>query len=190
MAVAVPYESLKRWTNDEIRQMIESGGFQHPERFELVDGLILEKMGQNEPHIIGVVMATRALRIAFQSEADVVAGVPLHLASHSSPEPDVLVTSSGLRHAPTADVVRLVVEVSDTSLRTDQTVKAALYARHSIPQYLLINLVDRTVEIRRFPDPQSETWRETLILREDASFLLNDASIKVSDLLPDPEESA
>ena len=44
--VEIPQESRMRWTVSDIRRMIESGGFEHPERFELVEGLIVRKMGR------------------------------------------------------------------------------------------------------------------------------------------------
>jgi Uma2 family endonuclease len=183
--VSVPQESLMRWTVDEIQRMIESGGFPHPERFELVEGLILRKMGQNEPHIVGLTLALEALREVFagKAKAKAVAGVPLRLSEDSAPEPDVMVVVSDLRRGIRVEEVLLVVEVADTSLRTDGTVKAALYARHGIPEYLILDVVGRRAEIRRHPE--GEGWRETLTLTESGEFtpLGASRSIRVGDLL-------
>ena len=95
--MAVQPESLKRWTVREIRRMIEAGSFDNPERFELVEGLILDKMGQNAPHRISLSLALEAMRAAFAGRAFAVAGVPLPLSDTSEPEPDVMVRASDLK---------------------------------------------------------------------------------------------
>ena len=45
----------------------------------------------------------------------------------------------------------LAVEVSDTTLRRDRRVKLALYARAGIPEFWIVNLEVREVEIYRSP---------------------------------------
>ena len=146
-----------RWTVADVQRMVESGGFEHPERFELVDGLILERMSQNEPHATAVSLVLEALRAAFAGTARVTAGVPIYLTDQSEPEPDAMVVGSDLRRGIRRDDVLLVVEVSDTSLRKDQTTKAALYARHAIPEYLILDVTARRAEIRRKPTPEKGT---------------------------------
>lgn len=182
--VTVPQESLKRWTVSEVRRMIDAGSFDHPERFELVEGLVLQKMGQNEPHVAGLTLTLEAMRAVFAGTAKAVAGVPLHLSDTSEPEPDVMVVTSNLARGIRKEDVLLVVEVADTSLRTDQTVKAALYARHGIPEYVILDVVNRRAEIRRSPKPEAEAWGETLILTEDGEFTPLGASgpLRVADL--------
>ena len=185
--VEVPQESLRRWTAAEVRRMVEAGVVENPERFELIDGLILEKMSRNEPHAVAISLALEALRLVYAEIAQVKAGVPIYLSETGEPEPDLMVVTSGLRRAIRAEDVRLVVEVANTSLRKDRTVKAALYARHRIPEYLLIDLVNRRVEIRR--KPTGEDWGETLTLDERGEFtpIGANAPLRVADLLPDPE---
>lgn len=178
-----------RWTVADVRRMIESGGFEHPERFELVEGLIVKKMGQNAPHKIGLMLVLEAMRSVFEGNAKVVAGVPLSLSDQSEPEPDVMVVNSDLRREIRTKDALLVVEVADTSLKTDQTTKAALYARHGIPEYLLLDVANRRLEIRRRPRPEREDWRETIVLTEEGEFTPLGASgpLRVADLLPDRE---
>jgi len=47
----------------------------------------------------------------------------------------------------------LVVEVALTSLRFDREHKSSLYARAGRPEYWIVNLVDRVLEVRREPAP-------------------------------------
>ena len=71
----------------------------------------------------------------------------------SRPEPDLLWIRAGRyrdRH-PTADDVRLAIEVSDTSLQSDLIAKAALYAEASIVEYWTIDVTGRCVHVFRTP---------------------------------------
>ena len=183
----VPQESLKRWTISEVLRLVDSGALERPERLELVDGLILEKMGQNEPHAVSVTLTLEALRLVFGKNATVTAGVPLALSATDEPEPDAMVVTPGLRRKARAEDVRLVVEVSESSLRTDRTTKAALYARHGIPEYVILDVARRRVEVRRGPD--GEGWRETFVLGEGEAFTPLGASeaIQAADLFGDAE---
>lgn len=77
------------------------------------------------------------------------------LGDTSKPEPDLAIVTGVPRdylasHPITAE---LVIEISDATLRADQTTKAALYARAQIAEYWIVNLVDRTLEVRRQPSP-------------------------------------
>src|SRR5690606_18900103 len=57
----------------------------------------------------------------------------------------------------------LAVEISDSSLRIDKTTKLALYAKASVPEYWIINLRARAVEVHRKPDGAKEIYEETFI---------------------------
>jgi Uma2 family endonuclease len=71
----------------------------------------------------------------------------------SEPEPDIAWVNPGgyAAHHPTADDVRLLIEVADSSLDFDRGEKANLYATVGILDYWIVNRIDRTVEIRRDP---------------------------------------
>jgi Uma2 family endonuclease len=75
------------------------------------------------------------------------------LAADSEPEPDVVWAKPGryMSHQPTADDVLLLIEVADSSLAYDRGEKARLYATAGVRDYWIVNLVDRTVEVRRDP---------------------------------------
>ena len=180
--IVVHPERLKRWTVAEVQRMIGSGAFDAPESFELIDGLIVEKMGQNAPHRIILRLAIEALRAAYAGAATVDGGLTLPLDDKSEPEPDAIVATTPFGQDIPKEDVLLVVEVSDSTLRTDRTTKAALYARHGIPEYLILDVAGRRAELRR--RPEGDEWRETLVLGEDESFTPNGANgpIQVADL--------
>ena len=119
---------------------------------------------------------------------------PIALDDSSEPEPDVAVVRGAFRDYSTAHPVDpvLVVEVSLASLRFDREHKASLYARAGRPEYWIVNLVDRVLEVRREPAPEPSApygWDYALVdvlgPTERVSALGAPAvQISVGDLLP------
>jgi Uma2 family endonuclease len=58
--------------------------------------------------------------------------------------------------------VLLLVEVADSSLEFDRTVKLDLYARSGIIEYWIVNVIDAEVEVHRGPLP-SGAYRENTV---------------------------
>ncbi len=58
---------------------------------------------------------------------------------------------------PTPADLLLLIEVGDTSIRYDRKVKAPLYARHGVPEYWLLHLGKKTIEV--FCDPGPTGYR-------------------------------
>jgi Uma2 family endonuclease len=71
----------------------------------------------------------------------------------NEPEPDVIVLKRELSHYltgnPCPEDLRLVVEVADTSLNFDLTIKAALYARAGIIEYWVLDVTGRRLIVHR-----------------------------------------
>lgn len=80
---------------------------------------------------------------------------PLDLSPSSQPEPDVAVVQGQARNYARAHPITAlpVVEVSESTLSFDRGEKASLYASAGIPEYWVVNLVDRRVEVYRDPVP-------------------------------------
>ena len=85
-----------------------------------------------------------------------------------------------------------VIEISDATLRFDQGRKAAYYAEAGIPEYWIVNLNQRQVEIHRNPQISSANeWGFsygviTVAADTDAihPLLAPDIAVRVADLLP------
>jgi Uma2 family endonuclease len=56
--------------------------------------------------------------------------------------------------------VSSAVEVADSSLERDRTTKLRIYASAGIPQYCLIDLRDRRIELYEDPDRERGVYRE------------------------------
>ena len=185
---------LRRWTRVEYEQLVEKGVFMPGDRVELIDGLLVVAEPQSSVHYTAIRLIERALARAFGEGWDVRTQAPIALDDTSEPEPDVAVVRGDLRDyvaAHPADPV-LVVEVSLTSMRLDRRHKSSLYARAGRPEYWIVNLVDRVLEVRREPAPSRQApygWdyssAERLRPGDSVSPLAApSAQIAVADLLP------
>lgn len=80
---------------------------------------------------------------------------PLRLDNWSEPAPDVVLLRSDYpRDAyPSPDSTLTVIEVADTTLDRDRSVKLPLYARAGIPEYWIVDLKGEQIEVYREPSP-------------------------------------
>ena len=181
------------WTVNDFERLFDAGFFPPDARLELIEGEIWKKMTQNEPHAVALSLAEFALSGVFAG-CYVRTQQPMILGETSKPEPDLAVVTGVPRDylAAHPSSAELVVEISYTTLVPDQTTKAALYARAQIAEYWIVNLVDRTLEVRRQPSPMEgellgHGYRSTQILLPGESIapLGTPASvIGVDELLP------
>ena len=161
LAAAVPLSDLeprrKRFTREEVDRMLEMGLFAG-QRFELLDGELIDKMGQNPPHFGMIVYIAEWLRSIFGFLRLRVQG-PIEVGDkdrdYSEPEPDIAVTALPsddilVRH-PRGDELILVVEVSDSSFRGDVNFKRGLYARAGVPEYWVADRRRRRILVHRKP---------------------------------------
>ncbi len=95
MPDSTTFEALKHlprqrgWTRAEFERMAELGLFAD-EKLELIEGVIVEKMTQNSPHVIVIYRAQEALESVFPKENFMVrVQAPLALGQRSLPEPDI-----------------------------------------------------------------------------------------------------
>ena len=185
---------IKRWTRVEYDHLIEKGAFGPGDRIELLGGLLVVREPQGGPHAMGIRMAEEALREAFATGWDVRVQLPVALDEESEPEPDVSVVPGSFRDYPRAHPSRpvLIVEVADSSLELDRRDKSSLYARARVPDYWIVNLVERALEVYRDPAPDAGApygWRYASVTilrpRDRVTPLSAPAStILAADLIP------
>jgi Uma2 family endonuclease len=179
----------RRWTVEEYHRAAEAGVFGPEERLELINGEVYAMSPHRGPHATGVTLAQTVLLDVFRAGWVVRVQLPLGLGEPSEPEPDVAVVSGKPRdyrdrHPVTA---ALVVEVAETSLVFDRTTKLAVYARAGLPEYWIVNLADRVLEVYRDPDPAREAYRSTARYGEAdtvSPLAATGASVVVGELLP------
>src|SRR6202162_3964680 len=108
----------------------------------------------------------------------------------NEPEPDIIVLNRDLSNFRSANPgpqdLHLVVEVADTTLNFDLTVKAALYARAGIAEYWVLDVSGRRLIVHRHP--QSGKYTAVLVYSEQeevAPLAAPHAMFKPADAFPD-----
>ena len=148
---------IRRWTHEEYYRLAEMGFFDE-ERVELLDGRIWKLPPQKTSHFTAVRRTTDTLEALFGDGYEVRPQGPLRLPNGSEPEPDVLVVSGTssdfIKSHPIATDCLLLVEVSDSTLAKDRGAKLIDYARASIQEYWIVNLVHNQLEVYRQPTPE------------------------------------
>lgn len=149
--------ALRPFTREEYYRMAELGFFDG-QKVERLGGLLYMVMSpQKTPHAYATDEVWTVLRAALGPAVWVRMQLPLELGLGSDPEPDVSVvvgpkSAYKVGHPTTA---LLVVEVSDTTLRTDRGRKASLYAAAGIPECWVLDLNGRRLEVCRDPQPDA-----------------------------------
>ncbi len=191
--LTIPAVQRRKFSKAEYYKMAEMGFFDG-QRVELIDGEVILMSPQEAGHATAVELTVRELERAFGEGYYVRDQKPLDLGEHYEPEPDVVVVTGSPRdyaqaHPKTAI---LIVEVALSSIEYDRTVKASLYAKAGIPEFWLLNLKDRHLEVFREPvsmasQPFGFGYRSVRIYLPDETvspLTKPDAMIKVANLLP------
>ena len=180
----VPY----RFSRAEYYRMGEADLFAD-KRVELLDGEIITMAPQNPPHAGITSRLASALMRLLGSTVSLRVQLPIVLDNWSEPEPDIAVCQPDPddyeREHPKADQVLLVIEVADASLFYDRNRKVAAYASGGIPEYWIVNLVDRRIEALSDPDRAAQRYqRERYVLAGDSLPLPGGMLLAAADILP------
>jgi Uma2 family endonuclease len=119
----------KIWTREEVARLGELFAGQ---RYELIEGDLINKMGQKPAHAYLISLLTTVLSRVFPAKIRV--QLPIRLPDPqgitSEPEPDVVVlhqrsgASEFLRRHPGPPDIALLIEVSDSTFDMDRETKA------------------------------------------------------------------
>jgi hypothetical protein len=180
---------MHRISVEEYEKMIDAGVFLSGPKLELIEGVLVQKMTQNPPHTMALCLTREALEPQLPANWHSRIQHPL-IVGESRPEPDIVlipmtVRELGVRH-PRGEEVALVVEIAETSLEYDRTVKSRLYAAAGVRVYLLLNIPERVVELYTEPDGSGETahYRALRTYGEDEPFALCLAGLTLPEIRP------
>ena len=174
-------------TVDQYHLMIQSGILHDGDPIELIDGLLVRKdrsargenlMTHNPRHAF---LISRLMRL-LMGPCEAARGhlriqLPVTLNSTNCPEPDIAVVRGSEeeyadRHPGPADLL-LVIEIADSSVKTDRSTKQRLYATAGIPLYWLVNLSESQVEVYEQPDSTSGKYARQTILKPTQTLIWN-----------------
>ncbi|MBC8160402.1 MAG: Uma2 family endonuclease [Roseiflexaceae bacterium] len=192
--VAVPSDPIWRLSIDQYHQMIRIGILTDDDRVELLEGWLVTQMPKDPPHRLSTQLTREVVARLLPAAWHVQDQEPITVAD-SEPEPDVAVIAGERRdyasRHPSAQEIALVIEVSDTTLQRDQTLKKQVYARAGIGIYWIINLPQQQLEVYTLPfaDDQGADYQQCSIYtsNESVPLVVDDravGNIVVRDLLP------
>ncbi|HEX2764807.1 MAG TPA: Uma2 family endonuclease [Allosphingosinicella sp.] len=121
-----------------------SGAFEGYRKTELIDGVVYAMNPQYRPHMFAKDELAYRLRRSLEA-----AGSNLHVGIEGSvalsdvdlPLPDILLTDEPKGAGPVPGrSIRMLVEISTTSLDYDLSHKARIYAARSVPEYWVVDV--------------------------------------------------
>jgi Uma2 family endonuclease len=170
--------------------MALAGGFQD-RRVELVEGEIIDMAPIGEAHAAVTDPLAEVLRAAFGPGFAVRTQAPIALGDDSKPsepQPDIAVVVGSWRdyltRTPGPADIRLIVEISDTTLVADQTIKFCLYASADIPEYWIVHIPDACIEVYREPGAIGYASKSTFSAGNVISPIAADKTVPVGEFLP------
>jgi Uma2 family endonuclease len=174
----------KKWTREEVNRLLETDIFAG-QRFELIDGELIDKMGQGPRHASAIQQLMVLLAAAFGLK-NIRIQLPIEAGPKdqkwSQPEPDLAVQAAPgrfpTRH-PNGNEISLAVEVADSSLRQDSFRKRDLYAHAGVPEYWVLDVDSRRLFV--FRRLNNDAYTEALTLAETDA--VPHLSVPVSELL-------
>jgi Uma2 family endonuclease len=195
MSAATALPPRKRFTRSEVLQMADSGLFLD-QKLELIDGDLIDKMGQKPPHAYAV-RTLQALLAALFGADRIQVQLPMEVSGPdqkwSLPEPDLAVLkqakSDFQARYPRGTELLLVIEIADTSAQHDLTIKRDLYLRAQVSEYWALDLKRRCLVVHRHPN--SAQYASVLTLNESESASLEGSNLKIAiaRMLPESHEN-
>lgn len=180
----------KRWTRAECERL-ERHGLIDGQRYELIEGDLIDKMGKNQPHIVWLALIQVWFHGVFPGSvlAEATMDVSPEDNPSSEPQPDLMVLrrpiTSFLSQRPRATDVALLLEVSDTSLTFDTGIKARLYARAGIADYWVVDINARRLIVFRDPDGgEYQTITDHAAHEQVRPLAASPAALCLADILP------
>ena len=185
------YPPRKRWTRVEC-ESLEATGLWDCEQLELIDGELISRMGKKRLHVTVLALVQKWLIVIFGGNF-VNVEAPIDVAPEDNPtnepQPDLLVLKKPTwtnKGNPQPGDIRLLIEVSDTTLAFDMRTKARLYARAGIVEYWVVDAVGRRVIVHR--QPGAGRYADIVWFTEGENVSIAGQELVVRDAFP-PQET-
>ena len=173
---------------EEFQQLVDSGLFSG-EKIELRNGVVISMSPQNTPHATTVNRLNYQLMRLCGPELYIRVQSPVTLDTYNQPEPDIAICLPDpldyVKAHPHPEQIFLIIEVADASLRQDRQRKVRLYAKNGIPQYWIVDVGRRGIEVRTNPNKTAEKYSRVRTFRVGQTIALpNSKRIAVTSILP------
>jgi hypothetical protein len=149
----IPQVPIYRLTIAQLKKMVEIGILHGDDRVELWDGWLVSKYSQSVAHSYAAMVLQGRFHRMLGEEWWVRIRAAV-ICKQSLLEPDLAVIRDHPRygkHWPHAKGFEFAIEISDAELSRDQNYKLPIYAAAGMPKLLIVNLIDRRVEVYSNP---------------------------------------
>lgn len=177
-----------RFTVVQYDRMIEVGILTDRKRAELLRGEIMTVAPVGVHHTACVDRLAELFVRTLATRASVQVQGPIQLGVDSLPQPDLAILrqrsdGDGGKY-PQAQDVWALVEVADTTIVFDRSVRVPLYAQGQIPEVWVVDLTVGVVHVYRNPSATGYEWVQIMCPGEAIAFLaFPDISFTVDQLL-------
>ena len=134
-----------KWSIEEWHELVNSGLLEG-KSVELLEGEIIEVSPEGIEHSYTSDSLVKYLRSILTNSADVRESHPITL-DNSEPEPDIAIVrlpeTIYKNHHPYPQDIYWLIEISNRTLLKDLNQKIITYARNGIPEYWVIDLVNK-----------------------------------------------
>ncbi len=153
----------RRFTVDEVLAMLRAGVFEDDRKFELIEGELILMQSKLNSHELYKNRLVRTFYRLLPENVEPWVEPTLYLPPYNAPDPDIMLFPRGRSIEDLKpEEVFLVVEVADTTLRTDLGLKAQIYARAGLREYWVVDVRGRRIVVHR--GPAGEIWSETRVV--------------------------
>ena len=178
-----------RSTVADLYRLYKEHGPSSTHRMELIDGEIIDMMPPGPFHSASNSRIHRVIARLLPADLRLRCQEPFALTRHNQPQPDLCVVLArddeyALAH-PNPDDIRLVIEVSDSSLEYDLNTKRLIYAKAEIEEYWVIDVQARVLHL--FRRPWHGDYTEHLSFTGDEEIqcsTIQELKVTVRELLP------
>ncbi|MEO1210604.1 MAG: Uma2 family endonuclease [Cyanobacteria bacterium J06638_20] len=181
--------TLTKWSVADYQHM-RNLGILDRRRCELINGEIWDMAPEGEFHRFINDRGAEYLRRVLQNKAKVFEAHPITL-TESEPEPDIAIVrlpdTRYLKHHPYPEDIYWLVEVDDTPLQYDLSTKCKLYAKATVQEYWVIDVVGQ--QLTTFKDLQNGDFATQTTVSDGTIYpvAFPDIAIKVHKLVAIPE---
>ena len=114
--------------------------------------MVVETSPAGPSHADLTSLLTKRFVVPLVDRAEVRIQLPFIAGDESEPEPDLALVPPGRYRDRHPDRAFLIVEVSESSLAHDRDTKGPLYASAGVPEYWIVNIGERCIEVRDQPE--------------------------------------
>ena len=190
-------------SSQDVEAMVQAGVVPEDATTELLHGTLIKvdrakdrevPLGIGDDHVFAVEALSNLRAVINGQSRHVQSQQPLIRSQTHAPQPDFMVVRGrfGSRRRATANAADAfcVVEVADSSYERDADEKLFGYARAGVPQYVIVNLRNRTAEVYASPDVAAGTYPPSGVVAADDVLLLRVGddvepfAVRLADVLP------